>query len=47
MSRKYPGVTPPISEAGPKPDEIAMTESLMEELKRRDLFETEAGAKKR
>lgn len=47
MSKPYLGVTPPISEALPKPETIAITESLMAELHRRNQFESDPEAKKR
>lgn len=41
------GITPPISTAGPTPEEETVTESLLEELTRQNSFESEEEAKSR
>ncbi|KAG5460586.1 MAG: Poly(A) polymerase central domain-containing protein, partial [Olpidium bornovanus] len=44
---RYLGVTPPISEAGPTPVEVAVTNALIEALKERGMFESEEESQRR
>lgn len=45
--RSYLGVTPPISTNGPTDEEVKATETLMEELRRQNVFESEEEARTR
>jgi poly(A) polymerase len=44
---KYLGVTPPIALNGPTPRDYEVSDSLLEELKKQGVFETEEEAKLR
>ncbi|VEU21068.1 DEKNAAC101955 [Brettanomyces naardenensis] len=44
---KQYGVTPPVSVAGPTPEEVKMNDAMIEELRNQNSFENEAGVQKR